>query len=321
MDETSTTSDSWDTEEDSNTDDIHLNTSTNDIYENIKKHIENECKSKLKIEMKKLKSEYREKERRFLKQQKKVKEDMKTLEDQEKSIENQYLEYKRELDLKEKSIRMAQKYTGKDKVVSINMGGEIFHSLHSTFSSISPFFGNLLSDKFGEPITDKEGNIFIDRPPAGFKEILDWAKLGKSDKFINKVVEIYKTSQKWSTSAQHTLEYDMLIENIDYFGITFNNSIIEKGKKIQIYWRGDKTMYEGTILSSPSPSDPSPCIVVKYDDGQIWKYNHMKIHHKTGPYSKYSACSCVKKKYGSEPKYWHYDSEKGATQLKKYNDE
>jgi hypothetical protein len=225
---------------------------------------------------------------------------------QQNALKNEYETCKKNFEIRENAMRNAQIYTGKNKMVSINLGGEIFHSMHSTLVTISPFFGRLLSDDFGEPIRDKDGNIFIDMPSIGFKEILNWSRFGKPNDYINAFLEYFK---KYNSK----IDCELLKKTMDYFGIIFNNTIIEKGKKIKIYWRGDKALLSAEVISSEAYY---PKLVVKYEaDGEIWEYSHRKIQHKLGPYSGYSVSIEINNQYNGEPLYWHYGLHNGAKHL------
>jgi hypothetical protein len=283
---------------------------TMDIYKSIKTHIEKTWKKKFEKEKRILETEYRKKSANLQKKRDSINKQQKEITAQQKALKNEYEICEKNFEIRENSMRNAQIYSGKNKMVSINLGGEIFYSMHSTLATISPFFGRLLSDAFDKPTRDKDGNIFIDMPSIGFKEILNWARFGKSDDYMNDFLEHFKRNSKD--------KIDLLEKTMNYFGITYNNTIIEKGKKIQIYWRGDKTLLTAEVLSSKSDY---PKIVVKYEgDGEIWEYSHRKIQHKLGFYSCYSASSEIKKHCDGEPLYWHYGKHNGAKRLDTFNE-
>ena len=284
---------------------------TINIYKSIKTHIEKTWKKNYEKEKISLETEYREKKVNLLNMEEKIRNQQKEITAQQKALENEYEICEKNFKIRENAMKNAQMYTGKNKMVSINLGGEIFYSMHSTLATISPFFGRLLSDDFGEPMRDKDGNIFIDMPSIGFEEILNWARFGKSDCYINAFLEQFKI---YSSKDK----IDLLEKTMNYFGITYNNTMIEKGKKIQIYWRGDKTLLTAEVLSSKSNY---PKLVVKYEgDGEIWEYSHRKIQHKLGSYSCYSASSEIKKHCDGEPLYWHYGKHNGAKRLDTFNE-
>ena len=57
---------------------------------------------------------------------------------------------------------------------------------------------------------------------------------------------------------------------------------ISVGREIKIYWRGDRTVYDATIISS---GKDLPKIQVQYhNDGECWEYDYIKLKHKTGVY-------------------------------------
>ena len=278
------------------------------IYKSIKTHIEKTCEKNFEKEKKSLEVEYRKKTAKLQEREENIRIQQEEITSQQNALKNEYETCKENFEIRENSMRNAQIYTGKNKMVSINLGGEIFHSLHSTWATISPFFGRLLSDDFSEPIRDKDGNIFIDMPSIGFKEILNWARFGKSNAYLNAFLEHFKIC--------NSKDNDILEKTMNYFGITYNNTIIEKGKKIKIYWRGDRMLLSAEVLSKTYPK-----LVVKYDgDGEIWEYNHRKIQHKLGSYSSFSASSQVKKQCNGEPLYWHYGVHCGAKRLDTFNE-
>jgi len=289
----------------------NTNSMTDNIYNSIKTHIEKACKKKYEKEKKCLQVEHKKKTTELKYREENISNQQQKLDAQQIALINQYETYKKEFEIRENAMKNAQIYTGKNKMVSINLGGEIFHSLHSTLVTISPFFGRLLSDDFGEPIRDKDGNIFIDMPSIGFKEILNWTRFGKSDDYMNAFLEHFK---KYNSK----IDCEILEKTMCYFGITFNNTIIEKGRKIKIYWRGDKTLLTAEVLSSKAYY---PKLVVKYDaDNEIWEYCHRKIQHKLGLYSHYSASSQTKNQCDGEPLYWHYGINNGAKRLQTFNE-
>ena len=62
----------------------------------------------------------------------------------------QYEDCNRRLDMRVSAIENAIRDCSEDKMVSLNIGGQVFLTLKSTVSNISPFFANLFSDDWGD---------------------------------------------------------------------------------------------------------------------------------------------------------------------------
>ena len=196
--------------------------------------------------------------------------------------------------------------TSKEKHYKFNIGGKTFELSGSTARSISPYFARLISDDFTDPIKDKDGNIFIDKPSTGFQNIINWVRLGRE---VVVFKQILITMQKQCTS----LEYLLFIKTIDYFGIDHDSLIISPGEEIKIYWRGDKKEYTATIISFP---EDLPRIRVRYKtDGECWDYDYLELKHKMGPYKHRTADPETINLYG-RPKYWHYGPHSGSKKIK-----
>lgn len=93
-----------------------------------------------------------------------------------------------------------------DKVITINVGGQLFTTLVSTLVRASPFFQNLFSGNFIKPITDDKGYIFIDRDPKYFNIILNYIRTTKLDQSGN-------------------FDVELLIEEFNYYGIRIDTEI------------------------------------------------------------------------------------------------
>ena len=81
----------------------------------------------------------------------------------------------------------------KNGLVTINIGGKKFQSFKHTLVNISIYFANLFSDKFGEPLKDDDGYIFIDRSPYNFENIINWSRDGNDALNMSNIIsEILK---------------------------------------------------------------------------------------------------------------------------------
>jgi len=151
-----------------------------------------------------------------------------------------------------------------DEFISINIGGILFQTLKSTLVQLSPYFGNLLSDNWSsdKTIKDKDGNIFIDREPEFIQQLINWSRDGMDSKDFREIQHrIYK---------RDTVLFKVFTRTIEYFGIVCEDECDhEIGSVINVYWRGDVKFFKGEIIEIVD----GETIVVKYDDGHVWKYN------------------------------------------------
>ena len=183
------------------------------------KQFKNEQEEKLNLSKKnieedktKIAQEYRELEQLKLIHQKTVKEHKINLEDAHKKLQ-----------LREEAILNSLKDCHQDSFISVNIGGTVFQTLKSTLTGISPFFANIFSDKWiqsgNKTITDKDGNIFIDRSPKYFEQLLNIARNGGNILEINNLIKKVKK-----------IELDQgkdFIRTINYFGIDFELPLLK----------------------------------------------------------------------------------------------
>jgi AraC-like DNA-binding protein len=282
-----------------------MSTNSQDIFSSIDEHINQRCKEIIDKERKRLNKEFNAKNATMDNLLEEISSTKKELDEKEEQMIESYKEYQENLKAREEAIARACENTSPDKYTKINIGGKIFETLTSTLSSISPYFARLFSDDFGEPIKDNEGNIFIDKSPIGFKAIINWARLGKDDNHFQQILVLMQEKHNKNT-------VNLFIKTIDYFGINYDNLMISHGQQIKIYWRGDKALYDATIISS---LEDLPKIQVQYkNDNECWEYDYMKLKHKTGIYNKFTACSKVKQEHG-KPLYWHYGTDRGSKKI------
>ena len=237
----------------------------------------NLSKKNLEEDKTKIAQEYKELEKLKLKHQKKVKEHKINLEDAHKKLK-----------LREEAILNSLKDCHQDSFISVNIGGTVFQTLKSTLTGISPFFANIFSDKWiqsgNKAITDKDGNIFIDRSPKYFEQLLNIARNGGNILEINNLIKKVKK-----------IELDQgkdFIRTINYFGIDYelppvkNKCNLSLNQKISIYWRGDRRYYSGIIESIKNvivENKKEIEIIVKYNDGDSWKYLLSKLEKSSSP--------------------------------------
>ena len=161
----------------------------------------------------------------------------------------QYEDCNRRLDMRVSAIENAIRDCSEDKMVSLNIGGQVFLTLKSTVSNISPFFANLFSDDWGDAgrktIRDRDGNIFIDRSPLYFQYILDWSRNGADPQELIDIVQAIP-GPTWAdqTGLSSKLSLKTFMKTLEYYGIdhefcNFDPELVV-GNKLDIYWRGDK---------------------------------------------------------------------------------
>ena len=282
-----------------------MSTNSPDIFSSIEEHINQRCKEIIDKERKQLNKEFNAKNATMDNLLEEISSTKKELDEKEEQMMESYKEYQENLKAREEAIARACENTSPDKYTKINIGGKIFETLTSTLSSVSPYFARLFSDDFGEPIKDDEGNIFIDKSPIGFQDVINWARLGKDDNHFQEILASIQKKHNKNT-------VNLFIKTIDYFGIDYENSKITPGQQIKIYWRGDKALYDATIISS---LEDLPKIQVRYkNDGECWEYDYIKLKHKSGIYKNFTACTRVKQEHG-KPLYWHYGTDRGSKKI------
>lgn len=287
-----------------------MSTNPQDIHRSIEEHINKRCKEIIEKEKLRLNNEFNKKNSRVEELLDEIGNTRKELDEKEELMMKNYKEYQSIIKAKEEAIARACKNTSPNKYIKINIGGKIFETLESTLASISPYFARLLSDDFAKPITDSEGNIFIDKSPIGFQAIINWARLGKNEIYLQHILANIK-------ETHNQIVYELFMKTIDYFGINYENLEISVGREIKIYWRGDQNLLDATIISSIKDL---PKIQVQYHtDGECWEYDYIKLKHKSGVYKNLKANSRVKKENDGDPIYWHYGQDKGSKIIKNKN--
>ena len=102
------------------------------------------------------------------------------------------------LENRAEAIQRAVVDSSAEKMVRINMGGTVFTTLKSTLTNMSPFFANMYSDKWRDAgssaITDKDGNIFIDRDATYFPMLLNWARDGCDPEVLKNIIKMVQPS-------------------------------------------------------------------------------------------------------------------------------
>lgn len=78
----------------------------------------------------------------------------------------------------EKKLKDYNNDTKKLGVIILNVGGTLFTTLRTTITKKTTFLSALISGKFGT-LKDKDGNIFIDRDPKYFEEVLHYMRTGE----------------------------------------------------------------------------------------------------------------------------------------------
>ena len=150
------------------------------------------------------------------------------------ATEKQFEECSIELQKRADAIENAVKDCSDDKMVSLNVGGAVFCTLKSTVSTISPFFANLFSDKWRDEkrktIMDKDGNIFIDRSPNYFDELLNWSRNGADLEELDWLITNieYRPGSNWQAIQRKKMQ--TFKKTLDYFGIDYNFESITETK-------------------------------------------------------------------------------------------
>ena len=245
--------------------------------------------------------------------------------------EENYKECMRTLDKRQEAMNNAVLDCSEDRLVCLNVGGKLFYTIQRTMSNISPFFAQLFSDKWRDEkrktLRDKDGNIFIDRSPVFFNIILDWSRNGSNPEDLK---EFIKTLKKQRQDRSCKFGIKTFIKTLDYYGIEYNDNVnelgipeLKVGCKLNIYWRGDKTTYVATVVETytthkfknipgvPQHKSRDKCVVVQYNDGDIWMYDIKDLYHSTGPYSN----TKQKETMDEQCCWWHYGEDKGSRKV------
>ena len=241
---------------------------------------------------------------------------------EQKDQERDYEKCKKQLDMRVAAIENATQDCSEDKMVSLNIGGKVFLTLKSTVSNISPFFACLFSDDWGDAerktIRDKDGNIFIDRSPQYFEYLLDWSRNGGGTQELINIIQAI-SGPAWTiykTGLSTEINVKTFMKTLEYYGIDHEtiDSELAVGNTLNIYWRGDKCTYKGTVEKSYFDKEEQElCIIINYEDGTSWKYKINKFDKTSGPY-RHEAQKHMHKK-GKKTKWWHYGEDKGGIKI------
>lgn len=210
-----------------------------------------------------------------------------------------YQECNKQLLIRAEAIENAVRDCSDDELVCVNVGSTIFQTLKSTIC-MSPYFQNIFSDKWRDlerkTIRDKDGNIFIDRNPEHFAILLNWSRDGQEPQEMSEIIDEMDDSRSF-------------IKTLDYFGIDHESYLpteLTVGCKIQTYWRGDKSHFNGTVKRIIT-TKKTTFVVIHYEDSSIWKYDIKKLSKQTGHYKD--------KRGNTDCMWWHYDEYKGSIKL------
>jgi hypothetical protein len=222
----------------------------------------------------------------------------------EAECEARFKGYEEEITRRTTAIENAVRDCSDNEMISVNIGGTVFHTLKSTLSDVSPFFANIYSDRWRDSnkkaIRDREGNIFINRPSKNMDILINWAMDGAvPGEMDNILANITGT------------EYNTLCRTLDYFGIDYKKKCVDElvvGSNIKIYWRGEKKAYNGVIIGRRKRSG-TEYVSVKYGDGDTWEYSNTKLNKSTGPFKDISGPVATY----LHTKWWHYGPTWGST--------
>ena len=244
---------------------------------------------------------------------------------EQKDQERDYEKCKKQLDMRVAAIENATQDCSEDKMVSLNIGGKVFLTLKSTVSNISPFFACLFSDDWGDAerktIRDKDGNIFIDRSPQYFEHLLDWSRNGGETQDLINIIQAISGNggrPNWADQTGLSTEINVktFMKTLEYYGIDHEtiDSELAVGNTLDIYWRGDKRTYKGTVKKSYFDNEEQELfIIINYEDGTSWKYKINQFDKTSGPYSHETQKHLHKK--GKKTKWWHYGEDKGGIKI------
>ena len=167
-----------------------------------------------------------------------------------------------EIEKRAQAIQQSVRDSSEEKLISINMGGTVFHGLKSTFSNMSPFFANLFSDTWRDEgrrtIRDKDGNIFIDRDPTFFPLLLNWSRDGADPNKLVEMVEVISKKVPCPPFPQcWKLKCDTFMKTLDYLGIDCppeppgsQEISLNLGDYVKIWWRGDRRIFKGIVIKT-----------------------------------------------------------------------
>ena len=267
----------------------------------------------------KLRDENKKIERTIRRQLIQFEREQKALTKEQKVQEREYEKCKKQLDMRVAAIENAIRDCSEDKMVSLNIGGKVFLTLKSTVSNISPFFACLFSNDWGDAerktIRDKDGNIFIDRSPQYFGYLLDWSRNGGGTQDLINIIQAI-SGPNWADQTGLSTEINVktFMKTLEYYGIDHEtiDSELAVGNTLDIYWRGDKCTYKGTVEKSYFDKEEQElCIIINYEDDTSWKYKVNQFDKTSGPYS-HEITNLAYHKKGKKTKWWHYGEEMGG---------
>jgi hypothetical protein len=241
----------------------------------------------------------------------------------------QYLnECSANLENRAEAIQRAVVDSSEEKMVTINMGGTVFTTLKSTLSNMSPFFANIYSDKWRDagssPITDKDGNIFIDRDATYFPMLLNWARDGCEPEAIKTIIKMVRSSANKNSSYVYNVcpkKYisQSFLKTLDYLGIDYipESPDEEREEDIRVFegWvikkvikcEGGHKVRHSLIKNGIGLNKKDVFVDILYADGDIWRYKERSLIKDQGPFSK--------QKSSNKNKYWHYGTEFGSKKI------
>ena len=106
------------------------------------------------------------------------------------------------------------------------------------------------------------------------------------------------------------------MKTLEYYGIdhefcNFDPELVV-GNKLDIYWRGEKRTYRGTVKDLYFDEDLRELLVIiDYEDSTTWKYKVARLAKTTGPFSHKKMHNAV----ANNTKWWHYGEDKGGIQI------
>jgi len=106
------------------------------------------------------------------------------------------------------------------------------------------------------------------------------------------------------------------MKTLEYYGIDHEtiDSELAVGNTLDIYWRGEKRTYKGTVNKSYFDKEEQQlCVIINYEDGTSWKYKINRFNKTSGPFS--PEISRIGHKKGLNTKWWHYGEDKGGIKI------
>jgi len=229
----------------------------------------------------------------------------------EAECEARFKDYEEEITRRTTAIENAVRDCSNNEMISVNIGGTVFHTLKSTLANISPFFANLYSDRWRDSnqktIRDKEGNIFIDRSPKYMDILIDWARNGASSTGIDIILGTVSATDR-----------DTFCNTLDYFGIEYPRNCVRAcdlvaGRRIKIYWRGENKIYRGVVVGTRKKMGIVH-VRIKYEDNDIWEYSAYLLRKSLGLFKDNNDPDDT----SLQTPWWHYGPTHGSTKVTQY---